>query len=202
MRRRLTYAVAALGVAAIAALFVLRGGAISTDGFDRVELAAAQLTLAPAFDFYELRRGWPGRSLEAEPIELLVGEPCSSAADRPDCLRTYDRLVAEGGPSITTGCAMCPEWFLLQGLGNEMSYVGPGRATEFFGTIDTPHEAALMAAGASWVKPDGDGFLLIRREFVEVCDPIVEAVLLLRVTSEGAKSVVRRETITTPGECI
>lgn len=202
MRNRRTFAVAALGVAVVAALLLFRGGAISTDGFDRVELATAQFTPAPAFDFYELRRGWPGQSLEAEPIELLVGEPCATAADRPACLRTYRRLVAEGGPSVTTGCAMCREWFLLQGFGSEMSYVGPGRATEFFGTIDTPHEAALVAAGASWVKPDGDGFLLIRHEFVEVCDPIVEAAILFRVTADGAMSEVRRETITTWGECI
>jgi hypothetical protein len=180
---------------------------------DLDELDYDEVTTAEETAYWELR--W---ALSVEDPEVLgaSGTPCTDATDRDTCEAALEALrsdVGFGGSCLPGECF----YYLAVTRGDSVFAVTDAAGlVAFFGAIDAPAEAFLVAraAGYDWrsssvdaggyapVATDGSWRLLVT-ELLRDCDPVITDRVELSVSSAGAVTPQRRQHLSVScGSCI
>ena len=140
-----------------------------------------------------------------------VGTKCSDADDVDACTNEFDGLAASSG--FATGClpSSCYHYLAINRENENFVVRDLMEMLSFFGSIDTPEEALLLAASSDyrWGKGDAvvheteDGYEIVVTKLTGFCDPVEKTRFLLKVSSDGSIEVLNSEVISSElGVCI
>jgi hypothetical protein len=132
-------------------------------------------------------------------LETLAfgGEACADATDRMAC-----EAKLESVESPPCGLVSCTHFLVVNRGDSVETIVDAPSALAFFGAIDRPMEAALLASvrGYEWigprpqgVRPTDSGYELVVNQLVSSCNPIVTDRILLDISSAGDVTEARRQ---------
>jgi hypothetical protein len=156
------------------------------------------------------------------PPELVaeVGKPCDNATNRAECL-ARTRETADLPRGSACGALPCLRYLLAPSADDVRILSKPDALRQFFGDIDTPQEAAMLAEfsgytlygsnGRGYVcgEPENsairavqDGFELIATKLTKACLPVEFSRVHLHVARDGRIEVSSTEVIQTVEGCI
>ena len=147
----------ALKVSLASPLVFSCGAGIDTRSFDAIDcesngssFSISNLKPAMAVDYAELRRlfmfGGTPDPMQKDTLLASFGTRCGTAADKPACEAALDAL--KGTKGFGSRCLqICTEDYLATTTGDTLGTIDTLEALKaFLGTIDTPHEALLLAS--------------------------------------------------------
>lgn len=168
----------------------------------------AGLRPADPATYIELRWTMPQGVFE---IRSSLGAKCAEADDTDACVSAFHGVTADRG--FAEGCIPAGCFFYLAVNRGDENFVIRDRSEmlSFFGSINTPEEALLLAADSnySWqgggrtVRKTDEGFELVVTKLTGFCDPVELTRFLLGVSSDGTTEVLSSEVISSEeGVCI
>jgi hypothetical protein len=146
-------------------------------------------------------------------VVVEVGKPCDTASDRSGCL-TRTRETADLPGAGACGPLPCLRYLLATSADDVRILSSPEALKQFFGDIDTPQEAAMLAEfsrftlyafdGRGYVCGDPqnsairaveDGYELIATKVTKACLPVEFSRVHLHVARDGGIEVRGSEVI-------
>lgn len=171
------------------------------------QLALENLGSPNAASFLQLRQTWgqyDAPYYTQDEAARSYGVACLGASDPAACAATLAALHEEAG--FQRGClpAYCA-WYVVGTRSDEIfSLTNKDELLAFFGTVDTPEEAAYVAAAHDYWFGGGDvkdsaykaipgGYRLIVTRLTAHCAPIITTRYLLDVKNDGTLTVLKSE---------
>lgn len=157
------------------------------------------MLLPRAYD-YAVQRTKLFPLLENQSEAHASGEPCASATDSAACLERLAATWPTESGRWQTCVQLCESNAVVLTTGDAVELLdNPDAVRQWLGTIDTPHEAALLASASNFTARCDetrfaiaeDGFTLLTRELVASC-PVILETFTLQVSAAGEIEVTAR----------
>ena len=154
---------------------------------------------ALGFDYLALREEALDGS-GAQRTEFELGTKCKTATNQAACLAALDALRGQRQGGLFANGSWSKHGYLVYSKGDEVGKASDrAELLRLLGAIDHPAKAWMVAKEAeygipcidSWVRADGDDYLIVASDLVRSC-PVQYDNVLLRVRRDGSYEVIQR----------
>jgi hypothetical protein len=191
----------------VTALILGCGSLVDLEEYDTIpvlgELDLGAVSPAVSYDYWELRRAFGGPP-DPETPDRVIGASGSRSELDPEVVAVLDTLHVSSGVGNRCLPAFCFFYVASVRESTIETWTSIGGWIVFFGSIDRPEEAALLAAAHDYywtgrketgaIKADDDGYELVVLKLVGFCDPVQVDRFVLHVSGSGVVTVKDSET--------